>query len=176
MARVALLALAPLLALAAVACGGPTEDSVAQGSDAVIAPEEEFCADGTIELEAAYTASTDGKSCASPRRHCVTKDRGACPMLAPLPPSYCANGTRQSTPRWIPSADGKECALPEIHCVTKNHDACPHLMPMPPSWCTGGKVTSGPNYIPSAEAGYECSLPRPYCVTDDASACPAAAE
>ncbi len=131
----------------------------------------DFCKGGTIESEAAYVASTDGKECSRPRVHCVTKNGDACPVRSPLPPDFCKDGTVENSRSYIPSGDGKECSISNAHCVTKSRDGCPMLTPRPPTFCSDGTIESGRNYVPSSD-GKECSIPNVHCLTNDASACP----
>lgn len=132
-----------------------------------------FCADGTIvDGPSEFVDSADGKQCAVPVHHCVTKDHGACPQLSPPSPNFCADGTRTTgASSFVPSADGMECQMPSLHCVTKDFSKCPQLSLLPPNFCADGTLVKGAaSFIKSAD-GKECSMPNVHCVTKDATAC-----
>ena len=161
------------LSLAAVACtAGADTDSTSNDSLVGSPINPNFCKDGTIEREAGYIDSADGKECAQPRFHCITKDASKCPQLSPHSPNFCKDGTIVGgAPSYVSSADGKECSLPSIHCVTKDFSSCPQLSPRSPDFCKDGTIESGTSFISSAD-GKECSLPSVHCLTKDLMSCP----
>lgn len=167
--------LAGLLVVGTVAvagcAGGPSAGTT---DDALVGPPgADYCKDGTVVRETAYYDSADGKECAMPRYHCLTKDLSACPQLSPRSPDFCKDGTIVGDgSSYVASADGKECAIPSVHCLTKSLDACPQLSPLAPSFCSDGKVERGePSYISSAD-GKECAMPSVHCLTKDLDSCP----